>query len=235
LKNNAISAHYRREYPRLERHAAALLEALGRRFRGDGRIVLIEARAKTPESFLTKAATRGPDGQPKYMAPLVDIQDQIGCRIVVRSPQLIGDVIVDLQLHYNSIESQKRPARIDPSTFGYDAWHLICFLPPRQRAGVQTQTFEVQISTPFQYAWTVMEHDLLYKPGTATPTYEQKRAVAAAAALAYAADQLFELAQPATTATGSAAPRSASTRPRGRGSRASALRRRAETKRRVSR
>jgi len=191
-----LRKQYLLEYPRLERLATEIMSALRDLFKDDERIALIEARVKRPPSFLRKAAARDPAGAPKYPVPLIDIQDQIGCRIVVRSPRFVPEVIAMLQLHYNSIENQARPAHLDPATFGYEAWHLICLVPPRKDASVKAQTFEIQISTPFQYAWAVMEHDLLYKPGGGTANYEQQRAVHAAAALAYAADQLFDLAQP---------------------------------------
>jgi ppGpp synthetase/RelA/SpoT-type nucleotidyltranferase len=216
-----LSSRYEQQYPRLERLATELITLLREAFRDDERIVLIEARAKKPTSFLRKADAVDPGAKPKYPVPLVDIQDQIGCRLVVRSPAHISDVIGILQRHFNSIENQPRPARIDPTTFGYEAWHLICLLPHRKDLKVEATTFEIQISTPFQYAWTVMEHDLLYKPDAGEATYEQKRAVHAAAALAYAADQLFELAQPpvwphAVTPGPSASPRPAKQRPRAR-------------------
>lgn len=67
-------------------------------------------------------------------------------------------------------------------------------MPLRRIARVETETFELQVSTPFQLAWAVMEHDLIYKPDGRAPTFAQQRAVHAAAALAYAADQFFELA-----------------------------------------
>src|SRR4029079_17180935 len=133
----------------------------------------------------------------RYPDPLTDIQDQLGCRIVVRSPAAVRTVITRAQVDFNAIEDQPRPARIDPSSFGYEAWHVIFLLPSalRRNGGLTTEFFELQVSTPFQYAWAVMEHDLLYKPRRPVPNYEQRRAVHAAAALAYAADILFEFAQ----------------------------------------
>jgi|GEM_PF-361359 len=238
MTDNSLRARYEREYPRLEQHAAALLASLRDAFREDERIVLIEARAKKIVSFLRKAEGLENGGEPKYPVPLTDIQDQIGCRIVVRSPRDVAEVIATLQQNYNSIENQPRPARLDPATFGYEAWHLVCLLPPRRDTRVETQTFEIQISTPFQYAWTVMEHDLLYKPGGAPPTYEQRRLVYAAAALAFAADQLFESAQAGAATAGPTAPAARSPappRPRAPRSPASGRRLRGAAKRRSAR
>lgn len=192
-----LDAQYVEQFPRLEEAAALLRASLERIFSGQEEVVLIEARAKAPSSFLRKAAKTIDAGTPKYAVPLTDIQDQLGCRVVVRSPRDVRPIIARAQVDFNAIEDQPRPARLDPSSFGYEAWHVIFLLPQplRQRLRLATEVFELQVSTPFQYAWAVMEHDLIYKPGQQEPTYDQKRAVHAAAALAYAADQLFEFAQ----------------------------------------
>lgn len=50
-------------------------------------------------------------------------------------------------------------------SFGYEARHLVCFIPPDICANHNTliNFFELQIITLFQYAWTQAEHDVGYK------------------------------------------------------------------------
>lgn len=192
-----LSTQYEQQWPRLRSLATALEVSLREAFKGNESVVLVDSRAKSASSFLRKAAKMKAGG-PAYPVPMLDVQDQVGCRIVVRSPRVTSGVLDQLRQMYHAIEDQSRPALYDPATFGYSAWHLICLIPEplRRRHRVETTTLEIQVSTPFQFAWSVMEHDLLYKPERETEaTYQQRRAVYAAAALAYAADQLFELAE----------------------------------------
>lgn len=195
---------YERRYAKLKRVARALQREIELQVDGDKDVVLVQARAKGVEEFVSKS--QRPKGWPdarkprsdsdpklvrKYAYPMEDIQDQVGCRVVVKSPRTRTAVALLLAQHYGHLE---RGYKVDsnPSTFGYAAHHVICQIPPvlRNRWHVDTEVFEIQVVTLFQFAWSQMDHAAGYKPGKAL-TREQRRNLAAAAALAETADLLF--------------------------------------------
>src|SRR5690348_7688264 len=79
-----LSAVYTRRYWRCLVPAAAALEHL---LQGQLQLVRrvdrIAARAKSPDRFMAKAERKTAGGNRKYQAPLEEVQDQIGARIIV--------------------------------------------------------------------------------------------------------------------------------------------------------
>jgi ppGpp synthetase/RelA/SpoT-type nucleotidyltranferase len=155
---------------------------------------------------LDKAAKQE-NGKPKYADPLVEIQDQIGARVITYYPSDIPTVAAAVKRYLHSIESRF----IVPdgeSEFGYIGQHFILLLPTDVTAAVDNSQkiitfFELQIKTLFQHAWAEAEHDLGYKPAQ-TLTSLQKRKMAFTAAQAWGADHIFdelffELAESRTT------------------------------------
>jgi len=141
---------------------------------------------------MAKANKTRSSGRPRYPVPLIDIQDQIGCRVVVKTPEAVERVADTLKRRFHCIENRRRVLSEHPSYFGYDARHMICSIPDRFATNtLRAKRFEIQISTLFQHAWAEMEHDIIYKPKGSSLGYAERRSISAAAALAFAADFIF--------------------------------------------
>ena len=86
---------YLRVRPQYESFANAVKEILDQALRAKGiRVNSIEARAKVPESFGTKAETQSKNDPraPKYGRPLNDITDLAGVRIIAFFPRDVGRI-----------------------------------------------------------------------------------------------------------------------------------------------
>lgn len=187
---------YRDRYERVLRPIAERLqELLLDHFDGAKHIDRISARAKTPDRFLAKAAKLDADGRPKYVDPLVQIQDQIGARIIVYYRIDVAPTEEIARRYLHPIEL----VTIVPDSvweFGYFGRHSIMALPKdaipdHLKAEEAPAFFELQLKTLFQHAWSEAEHDLGYKPvDQLTP--EQKRLLAYTSAQAWGADDVFE-------------------------------------------
>ena len=153
----------------------------------------IACRAKTPGSFRDKASKLDTGGCPVYMAPLSQIQDQIGARVVVFYPDDVKGVATELERLFSTAERQTlEPA---PSEFGYFGEHWVfafpnSIVPELVDLDMVPDFFELQIKTLFQHAWSQAEHDIRYKSRQA-PSVEQQRLFAVAGALAWQADRTF--------------------------------------------
>lgn len=123
-----------------------------------------ESRVKSLVSFALKLET-GRVAEPSNM------EDLFACTIVVptyssvaNARRLVEDSFV---VHYTRPET-KGITRKRPTSFDFDdlrlyvTWRPDPALPPRAFDGV---TFEVQIKTFLQHAWSVATHDLVYKAG----------------------------------------------------------------------
>ena len=160
------------------------------------RIDRISCRAKSPDSFAGKAAQVLEDGNtPKYSIPFVQIQDQVGARIIVFYLADVEQVRKAVSRYFAPMEQQEHVPD-SPSAFGYVGYHGVFALPddviPQgSQFDAVTRCFELQIKTLFQHAWAEANHDLGYKPN-ADLTIEQQRLTAYAAAQAWGADRVFE-------------------------------------------
>lgn len=155
----------------------------------------VTARAKDADRFLAKADKKELDGQPKYIEPLVQIQDQIGARVVVYFLKDVETVASTLIKYFRHVEA-KDIVPDSESEFGYFGRHFIMAVPldvlPKGIAKEDAPTFfELQIKTLFQHAWSEAEHDLGYKCPRQL-TSEEKRLFAYTAAQAWGADRIFD-------------------------------------------
>lgn len=187
---------YKQRYENYLQTIAENIENLLREFlTGTPRIDRITARAKEPEKFAEKANRKNPDGTLKYNAPLSEIQDQIGARVIVFYKNDVQPVVNIIERYIRYIEEEEK-APESLWEFGYFGRHLILALPrdviPQ---GIEIKKvpnfFELQIKTLFQHAWSESNHDLGYKPGKLLNT-NQKRRLAFTAAQAWGADQVFQ-------------------------------------------
>lgn len=174
--------------------AKALQEHIAILVRGATTIDQITARAKDPESFARKAA-KEEGGKPKYGAPLTEIQDQLGVRIVVFYKRDVGLVSERILRYFSAIEEKE----LIPESyweFGYFGEHLVLAMPadviPREVDPAEVpRFFELQIKTLFQHAWSQANHDLGYKATRALTGYQERR-LAFTSAQAWGADREFE-------------------------------------------
>lgn len=193
---NDAGAEYRRRFDLyLQRIASALEELVRSHLAGTALIDRVTARAKAPEPFATKAAKQDERGTPKYAHPLTEIQDQIGVRIIVLYPAVVGTVSEVVHAYFRSIEDLDLVPD-SPWEFGYIGKHHVLALPtdvvPVEVPIDEAPTFfELQIKTLFQHAWSEAEHDLGYKP-TSELTTGQQCLRAFAAAQAWGADRAFD-------------------------------------------
>lgn len=157
---------------------------------GVERIDRVCARAKSVDRFVKKAGKTLEDGTSKYTDPLLQIQDQIGARIICFYLQDVDIIQKQVLKYLRPIESINLIPDSE-SEFGYFGKHNILFLPDDILSGDEhIEVFELQIKTLFQHAWGEAEHDLTYKPrGDIAPNVTRK--VAFTAAQAWGADMIF--------------------------------------------
>jgi putative GTP pyrophosphokinase len=191
----SLAETYATRYSRqLTPAARALEDHLQALTRDQPRIDRVAARAKTPASFLVKAA-KLENGVLKYEDPLTQIQDQIAARIITYYLADVERLEALISEYFGSIEN-KRVGPESSSEFGYEGHHFILLTPeeafPRpldRRDG--PPVFELQIKTVFQHAWSAAGHDLIYKSHVEL-TRDQSRRAAFTAAQAWGADMIFD-------------------------------------------
>ncbi len=175
--------------------AAALDGHLKDSLQGETRIDRISTRAKSADRFVAKAnATE--DGRPKYSEPLRQIQDQVGARVVTFYLSDVDRIAAIIERYYRRVEARVVVPDSE-SEFGYFGRHYILLIPSEL---IQTGTekslapefFELQIKTLFQHAWSEANHDLGYKPQSASVSSDAKRRIAYTSAQAWGADRMFD-------------------------------------------
>lgn len=146
--------------------------------------LFITGRVKTEESFHAKAARvlqGDPDAQPvlEFPNPLREIHDMVGVRIIVQLPHEIQQVANMIKAQRSDFDCrsdrEKDIGSVESGTYGYSSRHLL--LKTRNEPTVRrfqerlgkpvvpsgNFTFEVQIRTILQHAWSEMEHDIRFK------------------------------------------------------------------------
>jgi ppGpp synthetase/RelA/SpoT-type nucleotidyltranferase len=163
--------------------------------RGEARVDRIAARAKSIERFLEKANSQA-NGVPKYSEPLLQIQDQIGARVIVFYPSDVTRISGIIEKYYRPIELK---AHVPDSEweFGYFGKHYVLIIPqdviPKDLdQSLLPAFFELQVKTLFQHAWSEANHDLGYKSGSVKLSSDDKRRLAFASAQAWGADRMFD-------------------------------------------
>jgi putative GTP pyrophosphokinase len=154
----------------------------------------VGTRAKSVDRFTAKAE-KVVGGKRKYSDPLVQIQDQIGARVVVFYLRDVEAVAARVDDHLRKIET-KAIVPDGESEFGYFGRHFILFLPSELFDAVIPQDkapkfFELQIKTLYQHAWAEANHDLAYKPPEDLSS-DDRRKIAFTAAQSWGADQIFD-------------------------------------------
>lgn len=162
---------------------------------GVARVDRIAVRPKSVDRFMGKAAAQE-NGKPKYTEPLVQIQDQIGARIIVFYKSDVEPISKTVLKYFRPIESKNLIPETE-WTFGYFGKHHVLLTPTDlvDRAwdsDLVPQSFELQIKTLFQHAWSEANHDLGYKPGELPLEPDEERQLAYTSAQAWGADRMFD-------------------------------------------
>jgi len=186
---------YNERYPALIRVAIELERTLKGYFEGVPHIDRISVRAKRPDSFAIKAAKMDEAGNPKYVEPLDQIQDQIGARVIVFYLHDVESARAVVERYFRPVETRELVPE-DHWAFGYFGRHWVFplpedLIPDGEDVEAYPRFFELQVRTLFQHAWSEANHDLGYKPPQPlTPI--QERQFAYTAAQAWGADRVFE-------------------------------------------
>ncbi|WP_315751415.1 hypothetical protein [Bradyrhizobium sp. SZCCHNS3055] len=151
----------------------------------------VQSRAKSAESFSTKAATpsdQNPE-EPKYRNPLQEITDLAGVRVITHFLSTLVDIDAMLVDEFEIVEkSNKGTLLIQSDRFGYQSIHYLVRLRAARAALPEYHRYaghivEVQVRTILQHAWAEIEHDIQYKSSTTIPTEIRRRFVALAGML----------------------------------------------------
>jgi ppGpp synthetase/RelA/SpoT-type nucleotidyltranferase len=97
-----------------------------------------------------------------------DIDDIFACAIIIPNLNYETQVITFLERAFLKVELKRRGSRLkDPRLFRFDSTRFIGKLRPREGEtldpNIYNISFEIQIRTAFEHAWTVATHDLIYK------------------------------------------------------------------------
>ena len=125
-----------------------------------------ESRLKEPESFTLKVESG------RFENP-GELEDFFACTIVVRNANEIADAEQLVREHLSLV--RRRPDRDsftfkEPTTFVFDDLRLYVRWkddPSLPSTGLESVTFEVQVKTFLQHAWSIATHDLVYKTANA--------------------------------------------------------------------
>lgn len=121
-----------------------------------------ESRIKSLQSFALKAETG-------RFEKISELEDFFGACLVVENSSSIGRAIRLIEERYDVVH--KRPSCQDwthknPDSFVFDDLRLYVKIPvnpARKPKGIENITFEIQVKTFLQHAWSIATHDLIYK------------------------------------------------------------------------
>lgn len=142
-------------------------------------------RAKAAGSFIEKAQDLAEDGSRKYAHPLEEIEDQIAGRVLVFYRSDVAAVVDAIEGKWRKAQHEhRRPAKT--SQFDYETTHRVCVITPDMYTRgwadheAMPTTFELQIRTLAQHAWSEPQHAFYKHRGGLTQSSERKMYLAAA-------------------------------------------------------
>ena len=199
----AAVEEYRRVRPRYEAFAQAVREILMQALRAaDIMVNSVDARAKEPESFGTKAEapSESDPRAPKYRHPLEDITDLAGVRIITFFLRDVGSIGDRIREEFEVLEhTDLSRTLLQEERFGYQSEHYLVRLSDKRTALPEYELHrgliaEVQVRTILQHAWAEIEHDIQYKSTITIPDTIRRRFMALAGVLEIA-DREFQAIQ----------------------------------------
>ena len=194
---------YLRVRPQYEAFANAVEEILAQALMAKGIAVnSIDARAKEPESFGTKAEapSENDPGAPKYRNPMDEITDLAGVRVISFFPRTVESVGDCIHEQFEVVEhTDLNRKRLEEERFGYQSDHYLVRLNSNRTVLPEYKSHlgliaEVQVRTILQHAWAEIEHDIQYKTSITTPNTIRRRFMALAGVLEIA-DREFQAIQ----------------------------------------
>ncbi|MDN4161060.1 DUF429 domain-containing protein [Nocardioides abyssi] len=147
----------------------------------------VTGRTKSVVSFAEKAG-RVRDGQPMYPAPLTDITDQLGVRVITYvqdDVEAVAGLLADQVVVHDDRDMGQQTA--SEGRWGYASRHLLVALDAAREsqaayAGLRGRVAQVQVRTVVQHAWAEFEHDIRYKgsvPEEHAPEFDRRFTLAA--------------------------------------------------------
>ena len=193
-RRTAVEEYFRIR-PRYEAFAQAVRAA-------DITVNSVEARAKEPESFGTKAEAPSENDPraPKYRLPLDDITDLAGVRIITFFPRTVASIRDCIRKEFEVLEHKDLSRTLlQEERFGYQSEHYLVRLSGKRTALPEYEPHrglvaEVQVRTILQHAWAEIEHDIQYKSTITIPNTTRRRFMALAGLLEIA-DREFQAIQ----------------------------------------
>lgn len=190
-----IEAAYAERAALLTKLAQSLERELRSLLSGVPHVDRISFRSKSVPSFVEKAMDLEEDGKRKYAHPLEEIEDQVAGRVLVFFRSDIAAVRDAIEGKWRKAEQEHRkPART--SQFAYETTHRVCLITsdmwPEGWSDLEDPptTFELQIRTLAQHAWSEPQHAFYKRGGGLTEGSERKMYWAAASA--WGIDSIWE-------------------------------------------
>jgi putative GTP pyrophosphokinase len=191
-----IEAAYGARGELLKKLATELEKELRSLLSGVPHVDRIAFRTKGVASFLEKANDLDEKGkQLKYTHPLEEIEDQVAGRVLVFYRSDIAVVLKAIKDKWRKAEQRhKKPA--ETSQFDYETTHRVCLITPDMWptgwSDLQDPptTFELQIRTLAQHAWSEPQHGFYKRGGGLSEASERKMYWAAASA--WGIDSIWE-------------------------------------------
>lgn len=177
--------HERAKYRRYARTLGKLLRELRKRH---APTAIVQARAKSLESFAEKIIRKWP----KYDDPVHQLTDLCGARVVtytqVEANRICAAIEEDPGFDIDEANSMDVSSRLRTSEFGYRAVHYVVQLTGEGiSSGVPNETkrlwAEIQVCTMLQHVWAAIGHDRLYKAQVTVQSHMERRTNGVAAIL----------------------------------------------------
>jgi len=179
----------------LEQLARSLEKELASLLQSTSHVDRVYFRVKDSQSFVRKAMEVDEFGKRKYHYPLEEIEDQVAGRVLVYYRRDIDVVLSVLENRWPKAEQEHRKPSV-ASQFAYETTHRICMITPDMRPQGWSKltdpptTFELQIRTLAQHAWSEPQHAFYKNAGGLEQNSERKLYWAAASA--WGIDSIWE-------------------------------------------
>lgn len=156
---NSLKSKYDKVYPSLKSIKGGVASIISEYCEGNHFAVV--SRIKSLESLVDKIET----GRFKSFE---EIDDIVGFMIIVPTLNDISGTIEYLNNSFEKVSLKKRGGTFkSPNQFRFDSTRFIAKLKNQDKSNPErvefNLSFEIQIRTAFEYAWSIATHDLTYK------------------------------------------------------------------------